>query len=35
VRFEAGALLLIGLVVIGMSAAGGFWLKNVANEEDA
>jgi uncharacterized membrane protein len=35
VRFEAGALLLIGLVVIGLSAAGGFWLKNVANEEDA
>jgi uncharacterized membrane protein len=33
VRAEAGALLLIGLVVIGMSAAGGFWLKNVANEE--
>lgn len=35
VRFEAGALLLIGLVVIGSSAAGGFWLKNVANEEGA
>lgn len=35
VRFEAGAFLLIGLVVIGMSAAGGFWLRNVANEEDA
>jgi len=35
VRFEAGALLLIGLVVIGLSAAGGFWLRNVANEEDA
>ena len=34
VRGEAGALLLIGLVVIGMSAAGGFWLKNVANEEE-
>jgi uncharacterized membrane protein len=35
VRFDAGAFLLIGLVVIGMSAAGGFWLRNVANEEDA
>ncbi|HEU4643976.1 MAG TPA: DUF2157 domain-containing protein [Burkholderiales bacterium] len=35
VRFEAGAFLLIGLVVIGVSAAGGIWLKNVANEEDA
>lgn len=35
VRFEAGALLLIGLVVIGVSAAGGYWLRNVANEEDA
>ena len=32
-RAEAGVFLLIGLVVIGMSAAGGFWLKNVANEE--
>lgn len=35
VRFEAGALLLIGLVVIGLSAAGGLWLRNVANEGDA
>lgn len=34
VRGEAGALLLIGLAVIGMSAAGGFWLKNVAHEEE-
>jgi len=33
VRMEAGALLFIGLVVIGMSAAGGVWLKNVAKEE--
>jgi uncharacterized membrane protein len=33
VRMEAGALLFIGLVVIGMSAAGGVWLKSVANEE--
>ncbi len=30
--FEAGALLVIGLVVIAMSAAGGFWLKSVASE---
>lgn len=33
-RAEAGAFLLIGLVVIGMSAAGGYWLKQVANEEE-
>jgi uncharacterized membrane protein len=32
-RAESGVFLLIGLVVIGMSAAGGFWLKNVASEE--
>lgn len=30
---EAGGLFFIGLVVIGMSAAGGFWLKKAANEE--
>ena len=29
---EAGAFLLIGLLVIGMSAAGGWWLKQVASE---
>lgn len=34
-RGEAGGLLLIGLIVIGMSAAGGYWLRNVATEEDA
>jgi uncharacterized membrane protein len=34
-RAEAGAFLFIGLVVIGLSAAGGYWLKNVANEETA
>lgn len=34
-RAEAGGLFFIGLVVIGLSAAGGIWLKNVANEEDA
>ena len=28
----AGALLFIGLVVIGLSAAGGWWLKRVAGE---
>lgn len=33
-RAEAGMLLLIGLAVIGMSAAGGYWLKQVANEEE-
>ncbi|MBS0309637.1 MAG: DUF2157 domain-containing protein [Proteobacteria bacterium] len=32
-RMEAGAFLLIGMLIIGMSAAGGLWLKNVANEE--
>jgi hypothetical protein len=31
---HAGSLLFIGLVVIGISAAGGWWLKQVANEED-
>jgi len=34
-RADAGAFLLIGLVVIGMSAAGGFWLKNVAHDGEA
>jgi uncharacterized membrane protein len=29
---EAGAFLLIGMVVIGLSAAAGYWLKRVANE---
>lgn len=32
---DAGALLFIGLVVIGLSAAGGWWLKTIANEEEA
>lgn len=31
----AFAFLLIGVIVIGMSAAGGWWLKNVANEEES
>jgi len=30
---DAGALLLIGLVVIGMSGAAGWWLRHVAAEE--
>ena len=30
---SAGSLLLIGLVVIGLSAAGGYWLKSIALEE--
>ncbi len=34
VRGDAGAFLFIGLVVIGLSAAGGWWLKNIAAEED-
>ena len=29
---DAGGFLLIGLVVIGLYAAGGWWLKLVANE---
>lgn len=33
-KFEdAGTLLVIALVVIGISAGGGWWLKQVANEE--
>lgn len=31
-KFDAGAFLAIGLVVIAMSAVGGFWLKSVAGE---
>ena len=31
-RAEAGGFLLIGLVVIGMSAAGAWWLKQIAGE---
>jgi uncharacterized membrane protein len=30
---DAGGLLVIGLVTIGMSAAGGWWLKEIAREE--
>ena len=32
-RPDAGGFLLIGLVVIGLSAAGGWWLKEIAREE--
>jgi uncharacterized membrane protein len=32
---DAGALLFIGLVVIGLSAAAGYWLKTVAAAEEA
>jgi hypothetical protein len=31
---DAGTFLFIGLMVIGISAAGGWWLKNLANEEE-
>jgi hypothetical protein len=31
---DAGAFLLIGVVVIALSAAGAWWLKGVAAEED-
>jgi len=33
--YDAGEYLLIGLVVIGMSAAAGYWLRRVALEADA
>ena len=29
---DGGAFLFIGMVIIGLSAAGGFWLKSVVNE---
>ena len=32
---DAGIFLFIGLLVIGLSAAGGYWLKKVATEEQA
>lgn len=34
-RMEAGAFLFIGMVIIGLSALGGLWLKSVAQEEHA
>jgi uncharacterized membrane protein len=32
-RADAGAFLFIGLLIIGISAAGGWWLKSIAAEE--
>jgi hypothetical protein len=32
---DAGAFLLIGLIVLGLSAAGGWWLRFVAREVEA
>jgi uncharacterized membrane protein len=32
---DAGVFLFIGLLIIGLSAAGGYWLKQVATEEDS
>ena len=32
---DEGVLLLAGLVVIGMSGAGGWWLKQIAHEEES
>ena len=32
-RVDAGAFLFVGLLVIGISAAGGWWLKSIAAEE--
>ena len=32
-RVDAGAFLLVGLLIIGISAAGGWWLKSIAAEE--
>ena len=34
-RGDAGAFLIIGLVVIGMSGAGAVWLRNLAREQSA
>jgi hypothetical protein len=34
-RAEAGAFLFIALAVIGMGAAAGWWLKQVAKEAQA
>lgn len=31
---DAGGFLFMGLVIIGLSAAGGWWLKSVINEQD-
>jgi hypothetical protein len=32
-RADAGAFLMVGLLIIGISAAGGWWLKSIAAEE--
>jgi uncharacterized membrane protein len=32
-RVEASAFLMVGLLIIGISAAGGWWLKSIAAEE--
>jgi len=32
-RADAGAFLLVGMIVIGISAVGGWWLKSIAAEE--
>ncbi|MBK9990863.1 MAG: DUF2157 domain-containing protein [Verrucomicrobia bacterium] len=32
---DAGLFLLVGLLIIGLSAAGGYWLKQVAKEEES
>jgi hypothetical protein len=32
---DAGGFLLIGLVIIGLSAAGARWLRGIAAEDDA
>lgn len=33
-RGDAGGFLFVGLVIIGLSAAGGWWLRSVINEHD-
>jgi len=32
---DAGALLIVGVTVLGLSAVGGWWLRTVACEVDA
>ncbi len=34
-RADGGAFLVVGLIVIGISAAGGWWLKSIAAEEES
>jgi uncharacterized membrane protein len=33
--FQSGALLMVAIMVLGLSAAGGWWLRQVAREEQA